>query len=124
MSRGHSTDTRRRRYARLAAKLGQTGLLLQGTITRRTIVREAKTAGGKRRKYGPYYQWTWKREGKTTTVNLTAAQARAYQKAIDNNRKVRELVGEMRELSLELLEATTQSVKKRKRRTPQETVGS
>jgi len=108
----------------LAAKLGQTGLLLQGTITRRTIVREAKTAGGKRRKYGPYYQWTWKREGKTTTVNLTAAQARAYQKAIDNNRKVRELVGEMRELSLELLEATTQSVKKRKRRTPQETVGS
>jgi len=53
-----------------------------------------------------------------------AAQANAYQKAIDNNRKVRELIGEMRELSLELLEATTQSVKKRKRRTPQETVGS
>ena len=124
MPRSHSTDARRRRYARLAARLGQTGLLLQGTITRRTVVREAKTAGGKRRKYGPYYQWTWKREGKTTTVNLTAAQAKAYQKAIDNNRKVRQLIGEMRKRSLELLEATTPSVKRRKRRTPQKTIGS
>ena len=75
--------------------------------------------GERRRKvYGPYHQWTWKQEGKTVTVNLSASQARVFQRAIDNHRKLAALVGEMRTLSRQILEATTVGVKKRKPRAP------
>ena len=107
----------RRRYARLAARVGRVGLVLQGTITERTIVRPDGADPHRRKDYGPYYQWTWKQEGKTVTVNLSASQARVFQRAIDNHRKLTALVGEMRTLSRQILEATTVGVKKRKPRT-------
>ena len=118
MKTDRPTEARRRRYARLTARLGATGLILQGTITERTIVREAPSAPRKKKTYGPYYQWTWKHDGKTVTVNLTRSQAQAYQKAIDNHRRLEKLTREMRALSLAMLEATTPSVRQRKPRTP------
>lgn len=108
----------RRRYARLAARVGRVGFVLQGTITERTIERPARAGPHRRKDYGPYYQWTWKQEGKTVTVNLSASQARVFQRAIDNHRKLTALVGEMRTLSRQILEATTVGVKKRRPRTP------
>ncbi len=107
----------RRRYARLAARMARLGLVLQGTITERTIVRPARADPRRPKVYGPYYQWTWKQEGKTVTVNLTASQARAFQRAIDNHRKLSDLLRQMRVLSRQILEATTVGVKKRKPRT-------
>lgn len=103
-----------RRYARLAQRLAKLGPVLQGTITQRTIVRPDPHAPRHEKSYGPYYQWTFKRSAKTVTVNLTAAQARAYQRAIDNHRKLETLLEEMRALSREILEAKTTGVKKRK----------
>jgi len=116
MKTGNFADRLRRRSRRLAARLSQVGLILQGTITERTLVRPARTVRGRPRPYGPYYQWTWKHKGKTVTVNLTASQARAYQKAIDNHRQLDTLVRELRAVSQQLLEATTISVQKRKPR--------
>lgn len=98
-----------RRYRELAAKLAKTGPILQGTITERTIEKEDRT-------YGPYYQWTFKREGKTVTVNLTASQAELFQKALDQNRELENIIKEMRELSLAILTAQIEGVKKRKPR--------
>ena len=98
-----------RRYRELAEKLAGIGPVLQGTITERTIEKEGRT-------YGPYYQWTFKREGKTVTVNLTASQAELFQKAIDNNREMENTIKEIRELSLAICEAKTEGVKKRKPR--------
>jgi hypothetical protein len=98
-----------RRYRKLSEKLAGTGPILQGTITERAIARENRT-------YGPYYQWTFKREGKTVTVNLSAGQAGLFQKALDNNRELENTVKEMRELSLAICEAQTEGVKKRKPR--------
>jgi len=108
-------DAMRRRYKRLAAQLPKLGLVLRGTITQRTIVRNKPKTPGGRKTYGPYYQWTWKDKGKTVTVNLTASQAKLYQRAIDNQRKLERIVREMRDVSLKILEATTEGVKKRKR---------
>ena len=71
---------------------------------------------GKQKKYGPYYQWTRKRRGKTVTVNLTASQAKVYQRAIDNHRKMEKIMQEMRALSLQICENSTEGVKKRKPR--------
>jgi hypothetical protein len=98
-----------RRYRELAGKLAATGPVLQGTITERTIDREGKT-------YGPYFQWTFKREGKTVTVNLTASQAPIFHKALDQNRELENTLKEMRELSLAICEAKTEGVKRRKPR--------
>jgi len=103
-----------KRYDRLAANLAGLGPILQGTITERSIVRPDPKQQGQERTYGPYYQWTWKRDGKTVTVNLSASQAKVYQKAINNHRKMEKIIQEMRRLSLAILEATTDGVTKRK----------
>ena len=94
------------RYRKLATKLAGIGPILQGTITERTIADGDKT-------YGPYYQWTFKREGKTVTVNLSPGRAKLFQKALDNNRELEETLKEMRELSRLIGEAKTEGVKKR-----------
>lgn len=106
----------KRSYQRLAARLGKLGFMAQGTITERTIIRPDPENPATQRTYGPYYQWTWKKEGKTVTVNLTATQAKAFQRAIDQHRKLDSLLDEMRALSRHYLEITTPSVKKRKPR--------
>jgi len=103
-----------RRLKALARRLGDTGLVLHGTITERTIEREDPEAKGQTRTYGPYYQWTFKEAGKTVTVNLSAAQAKVYQRAIDNNRELEEIIRRMRQTSLLICEATTVGVKRRK----------
>jgi hypothetical protein len=63
---------------------------------------------------GPYYSWTCKRKAKTQTVALSKQQARAFRKAIANNRKLKNIVVQMRQISLHILNATTHGVKKRK----------
>jgi hypothetical protein len=104
-----------KRYERLAARLAGLGPIVQGSITARTITKEDPRRPGKNITIGPYFQWTFKRSAKTVTVNLSAQQSKHFQKAIDNNRKAEELLAQMRELSLGILNATTQGVAKRNR---------
>ena len=113
-----TVETLWKRHAALANRLGATGLLLQGTILTRSIRREDPDCPGRQKTYGPYYQWTRKVAGKTVNVNLTARQARDFQKAMDRNRRLETLLDDLRKLSLEILEATTPSVPKRTRRKP------
>jgi hypothetical protein len=104
----------RKRYERLTAQLARLGPIVQGTITERTITKPDPENPNRAKTIGPYYQWTFKRSAKTVTVNLSAAQAKAFQRAIDNNRKLEGILQEMRTVSRALLEATTQGVKRRK----------
>lgn len=98
-----------RRYRKLAERLAASGPILQGTITERTITREDRTLG-------PYYQWTFKRAGKTVTVNLSAGQVELLRNALANNRELEGILTQMRELSLQICEAKTEGVKRRKPR--------
>ena len=107
-------QTLKKRYAKLTAQLSGTGLLLQGTITERTITKKGRGARPEPKTLGPYYQWTFKREGKTVTINLSKAQTQRFQKAIDANRKVEGILKQLRELSREILEASTKGVERRK----------
>ena len=105
----------RRRYERLAARLADPGLVLQGTIS---VVRPRRAASAEReraRVYGPYYQWTWKQAGKTVTVNLSAGQRRAFARAIANHRRLEQTLAALRDVSRRILELTTEGVPKRKR---------
>jgi len=104
-------ETRRRR---LAEKLARIGPILQGTITERTFKGDEKKKQDPGRTYGPYYQWTFKREGKTVTVNLGPKQVKVFQRAIDHNREVELILQEMRSLSEQILDAQTEGVKRRK----------
>jgi hypothetical protein len=104
----------KKRYARLAARLATPGLLLQGSIVERIITRPDPQDPHHPTSIGPYYQWTFKRNAKTVTVNLSASQLRPFRKAIDNNRKLEALLAEMRTLSRQILDATTKGVKRRK----------
>ena len=118
MKTEQSLSLLQRRHRALAARLGRLGPVLQGTLLVRTVRRQDPAAPGRTKAYGPYYQWTWKHEGKTVTVNLSASQAMAYQQAIANHREAERLLRQMREISLQILEATTVAVKRRKLKTP------
>ena len=115
MENENGAERLKRRYERLASRLAKLGPVVQGTITARTITKEDPQHPGQTKTIGPYYQWTFKRNAKTVTVNLSAQQSKQYQKAIDNNHKAETLLAQMRELSLEILNETTQGVAKRNR---------
>ena len=99
-----------RKFRQLAQQLAQTGLILQGSINQ--VWTQPARSGEKPR--GPYYLWTWKIKAKTHTVALSKSQVRTFQKAIDNHRNLKKVIGQMRELSRQILETTTEGVKKRK----------
>lgn len=103
-----------KRHAKLMTQLNATDLILQGTITERTITKKKSGGRGETKTIGPYYQWTFKREGKTVTVNLSKAQIKRFQKAIDANKKVEGILKQLRELSREILDASTKGVERRK----------
>ena len=114
MKKEEKTEKMKKRYARLAARVAKLGPVLQGTISERTITRADPRDPGKEKDYGPYYQWTFKRDGKTATINLSASQSKVYQRSIDNHRQLEEICQKMRDVSLQILEATTTGVVKRK----------
>ncbi|MCX7013821.1 MAG: hypothetical protein NTW86_14930 [Candidatus Sumerlaeota bacterium] len=105
----------RQRFARLKAALGEADLMVQGSILRRIIRRDDPQTPGTTKDYGPYYQWTRKRQGRTVLQNLTAGQAQAYGRAIRENQRLEKILAQMRDVSLKLLDLTTSGVKKRRR---------
>jgi uncharacterized iron-regulated protein len=107
--------TLQKRYQRLQEELAQVGLIALGTITPRLIIKSDPEDKTKRKTYGPYYQWTYKQQGKTVTVNLTRSQTREFQKAISNQRKLERIVAKMLALSKTILQSTTEGVAKRMR---------
>ena len=54
------------------------------------------------RLHGPYHQWTRKKDGKTATRILSDDQLADYQPWFDNHKRLRELITELEELSLEI----------------------
>jgi uncharacterized protein DUF6788 len=55
--------------------------------------------------HGPYAEWTRKIGGKTVTRRLTDAELAAWQPLFDNARKIRALVAELQELTLQAISA-------------------
>jgi hypothetical protein len=94
-----------------AALAAAAGPALPGTLTIRSY------ACGKRRcrchadppvLHGPYAEWTRKTGGKTVTRRLTAEQLAAWQPLFNNARKMRSLLAELQELTLQAIGAEDQ----------------
>ena len=90
--------------AELAAAAGPA---LPGTLTVRAYAcgkPSCRCHAGPPQLHGPYAEWTRKVNGKTVTRRLTAEQAAAWQPLFDNARKIRGLVAELHELTLQAVE--------------------
>ena len=85
------------------ARLAGLGFVLQGSVTERWM--ECGKAAcschvDEEARHGPYYQWSWKSEGRTRSVYLDEDQAAICRRWIDNNRRLEEIVKQLRAVSL------------------------
>ena len=97
-------ETLENTYARLREQLAQTGWISQGYVQDR-----GPGAGG------PCYQWTRKVKGKTVSVALSQEQYQWLKEAIENWKKLQEILKEMQLLSRQVLFETLPNPKRRKR---------
>lgn len=108
-----------RRYRALAAQVADVGYVAAGSITHR-YTRCANTNCRCRadppQMHGPYWQWSAKVDGKTVTRRLSQPEAELYQEWIDNDRQLRAITAQMRQVAAEardliLKQATSQRPK-------------
>jgi alkanesulfonate monooxygenase SsuD/methylene tetrahydromethanopterin reductase-like flavin-dependent oxidoreductase (luciferase family) len=93
-----------RRYRELAEQVADIGFIAAGSITHRYT--HCATPGchchaDPPQRHGPYWQRTAKVAGKTVTHRLSETEARLYQEWIGNDRKLRALIQQMRQVAAE-----------------------
>jgi hypothetical protein len=91
-----------RRYRELAEQLAGIGLISQGSVTRRFTYCASpgcRCHGDPPQPHGPYWQWTTKVGGKTVTRRLSPEEAKLYNEWIANDRKMRKLITQMRQVA-------------------------
>ena len=96
---------------RIAAELAQADFALPGTLTVRAYAcgkPACRCHADPPRLHGPYAEWTRKIAGKTITRRLTPAELADYQPLFDNAKKLRALLAELQDLTLEIIETDTQ----------------
>ncbi len=92
---------------RIAATLSEIGLALPGSLTVRAYrcgKAKCRCRGEPPQLHGPYAFWTRKIDGRTVTRILTDDELAEYQPLFDNARKLRDLVSQLQELTLQLVE--------------------
>jgi hypothetical protein len=105
-----------RRIASELAAIARSGLVLPGSIAERhTRCGRPNCAchADPPRRHGPYFQWTRKFANKTVGRYLSAEQRDDYQIWLDNDRRVRELLGRLEALGVAALEADPRSPRRR-----------
>lgn len=90
------------RYRQLAQKLSEIGWIASGSVARRAE-RCGKAycacASDPQRRHGPYWHFTAKVDGKTVNKRLSEREAHLYEEWIGNDRTVRSVLAEMREVA-------------------------
>jgi hypothetical protein len=107
LSKVELTKRQRTMLERITDELGSLGVCLPGSVVVRTG-RCGKAACSCRddppRLHGPFRSWTRKLAGKTVTRLLSEDQLDDYQALFDNHRRLKELVHELEELSLDIVD--------------------
>ena len=94
---------------KIAAQLAAAGFALPGTLTVRADAcgkPNCRCHADPPRLHGPYAEWTRKIDGKTITRRLTPAELADWQPLFDNAKKIRALLTELQDLTLEIIEAS------------------
>src|SRR5690349_4300515 len=93
---------------RIATELAAAGFALPGTLTVRAYAcgkPSCRCHADPPRLHGPYAEWTRKIGGKTVTRRLSPAELTEYQPLFDNAKKLRALLAELQDLTLEIIAA-------------------
>lgn len=92
-------DGYERRYRELAHELANIGYIAQGSLAPR-FTRCGKPTCACRadppKLHGPYWHWSTKVNGRTVNRRLSAQEAELYTRWIDNDRRARDILAEMR----------------------------
>ncbi len=88
-------------YQAAKAKLAKVGFTCEGSLVERytTCNNPNCRCRDPEQRHGPYWQLSWKQDGKTDSKLLSAEDAALYQEWIENRRRLEAALGEMRELS-------------------------
>ena len=92
---------------RIAAELAQAGFALPGTLVVRSYAcgkPSCRCHADPPRLHGPYAEWTRKIGGKTVTRRLSPAELAEYQALFDNAKKIRTLLAELQDLTMQIIE--------------------
>jgi len=95
------------RYDALLAEIGTIGYIASGSLApryNRCGKANCRCHGDPPQLHGPYWHWTAKVDGKTVNRRLSDAEAAIYQEWIANDRRLRSLVEELREVAREATE--------------------
>jgi len=98
----------RARHQRIVKGLSEVGLALHGSVeVRRTRCGTAGCAchGEPPKLHGPYIVWTRKVEGRTVTRVLTEDQYAEYRDLFQSSGRLKQLVSDLHDLTLEAVEA-------------------
>lgn len=97
------------RYEALAAELSRIGVICSGSLALRSHrCGKANCAcmADSPRLHGPYWHLTTKVGGKTVNRRLSETEASAYRKWIENDRRLRAVLEELRRVGKEVIEFT------------------
>jgi len=90
------------RFRQARQELLQLGYFLKGTVLKRMMKCGHPTCACQRdasRRHGPYFEWTYKVNGKTVNVKLSPQAAPFYQAATKQHRKLKAALVRMERLS-------------------------
>ena len=98
----------------LVAQLADVGYIAASSITRRHTrcgTPSCRCHADPPQMHGPYWQWTAKIDGKTVTRRLSQTEAELYQGWIANDRQLRAIITQMRQVAAKATELTMNEAK-------------
>lgn len=96
-----------RRYRQLLGELTEIGYIRSGSLAPRYNYcgkPNCRCHGDPPQPHGPYFQWTAKVNGKTVNRRLSAREAEIYQEWINNDRRLRAIIDQLRAVAAEATE--------------------
>jgi hypothetical protein len=90
------------RFRQAQQELHRLDYFLKGTVLKRMMKCGQPQCGCHRdpaQRHGPYFEWTYKVNGKTVNVKLSPQAAPLYQAATKQNRKLKAVLAKMERLS-------------------------
>ena len=91
-----------RRFQELKADLARIEYFSKGTVLARMIKcgkPKCPCGADLKKRHGPYFEWTYKEQGKTVNVRLTAEAAPLFQAASKQYRKLKSTLARLEKLS-------------------------
>lgn len=96
-------------YEAAKARLADVGFTCEGSLVERyTSCHNPRCrCADPAQRHGPYWQLSWKQDGRTISRIITAEEAERYQQWIANRRRLEEILAQMRDISRQAADQIT-----------------